>query len=281
VTYPDGPDDETATATCPYLGLADDAESHATYATDAHRCYRLENPTRIAAGHQDQYCLSDAFTSCPVYQGQGIAAAAPRSGASPAAAAPAAGAARSAGGSARRSPFGGGRSGGEPGAQRGRPSPERPQRTGTLSPRPRPGGISLPVATIGLFVLAVVVIALAFWIQSIVGGNGDGNLTPADQLATQQALASLTPAGGARTVTPGPGTGTPTGTGTPATPGPGTPTRTPSPGNGARTYTIASGDNCSSIAEQFDVSLQDFLRINNLTEETCQQLQIGQVVRIP
>jgi LysM repeat protein len=130
-------------------------------------------------------------------------------------------------------------------------------------------------------VLAVVVIALAFWIQSIVGGNGDGNLTPADQLATQQALASLTPAGGARTVTPGPGTGTPTGTGTPATPGPGTPTPTPTQGAGGRTYTIQSGDNCSSIADDFNVSLADFLAINNLTEETCQQLQIGQVVRIP
>lgn len=279
MTYPDGPDDETATVTCPYLGLADDAESHATYATDAHRCYRLENPTRIASGHQEQYCLSEAFSTCPVYQGQGIAAAAPRTSGTAAASGSAAAAASSSGGT-RRSPFGGSRASGAGAPPRGRgPSPERPQRAGALSPRPRPGGISLPVATIGLFVLAVVVIALAFWIQSIVGGDGDGPLTPADQLATQQALASLTPAGGNATRTPGPGTPTPTGT-TP-TPGPGTPTPTPTPGAGGRTYEVQEGDNCSSIADQFGVSLQDFLNINNLNEQTCQELQIGQVVRIP
>ena len=44
-------------AVCPYLGLADDADSHATYATEAHRCYRLPNPTRIATGHRRRTAL--------------------------------------------------------------------------------------------------------------------------------------------------------------------------------------------------------------------------------
>jgi len=57
---------------CPYLGLTDDSDSHATYATEAHRCYRLPNPTRIAAGHQETYCLGNNHVSCPVYQGEGI-----------------------------------------------------------------------------------------------------------------------------------------------------------------------------------------------------------------
>ena len=48
---------EEYSAVCPYLGLADDADSHATYATEAHRCYRLTNPTRIATPHQENYCL--------------------------------------------------------------------------------------------------------------------------------------------------------------------------------------------------------------------------------
>ena len=50
MSYPTA--DDEMSGVCPYLGLADDADSHATYATEAHRCYRLDNPTRIAANHQ-------------------------------------------------------------------------------------------------------------------------------------------------------------------------------------------------------------------------------------
>ena len=66
------PGDEDFGAVCPYLGLADDADSHATYATEAHRCYRLPNPTRIATGHQETYCLGANHVSCPVYLGEGV-----------------------------------------------------------------------------------------------------------------------------------------------------------------------------------------------------------------
>src|SRR5690606_1152794 len=95
-----------------------------------------------------------------------------------------------------------------------RPALERTPR-GSIGPRPRPGGISLPAATIGLFVLAVVVVAIAFVIQSVVGGDDNGSINPADALATQNALRSQTPGGAA--------TGT-TAAGETATPGNGTPT---------------------------------------------------------
>src|SRR5688572_30956957 len=69
VTHPNEPD---LSAVCPHLGLADDADSHATYATEAHRCYKMPNPTRIAGGHQETYCLVAAHTTCPIYTGEGI-----------------------------------------------------------------------------------------------------------------------------------------------------------------------------------------------------------------
>ena len=43
MTLPDSPSEET-TAVCPFVGLADDRDSHANYSTAAHRCYRLPEP---------------------------------------------------------------------------------------------------------------------------------------------------------------------------------------------------------------------------------------------
>ena len=63
-----------AAAVCAYLGLVDDGDLHATYATDAHRCYRLPNPTRIASQHQESFCLTADHTSCPIFQGEGVEA---------------------------------------------------------------------------------------------------------------------------------------------------------------------------------------------------------------
>lgn len=65
----------------------------------------------------------------------------------------------------------------------------------------------------------------------------------------------------------------PTGGSTPATPVPGS-----SSGN---TYVVESGDNCGSIAAAHGVSLAEFLAINDLTEDDCTSLQVGDVVRIP
>jgi LysM repeat protein len=260
---------------CPYLGLADDADSHATYATEAHRCYRLETPTRIALPHQESYCLGANHVTCPVYMGEGI----PGRGA-PAAQQPAAAGAVPGPRAAPRRPFGQGPA--------GTPRPPRRPSPGTLGPRPRPGGISLPVATIGLFALAIVVVALAFIIQRVVDDGGGGTISPADAVATRDAL-NRTQTAQAASGTPTPPTQQP-GTQPPGTPRTGTPangTRTPGAGTptpggtGGRTYTVAEGDTCFSIAQANGVSLQQLLQANNLTEDDCTRLAVGQQLRLP
>jgi LysM repeat protein len=130
------------------------------------------------------------------------------------------------------------------------------------------------VATIGLFVLAVVVIALAFWIQSIVGDDDDDGGTPASE-QTQTAQTQTANAGGDGTQEPdGSPTDEPTGTETAGE------DSTPTP-SGENTYTVQAGDTCFSIAEANGVTLEEFLVANNLDDESCTQLEIGQVVIIP
>jgi LysM repeat protein len=257
---------------CPYLGLADDADSHATYSTEAHRCYKLPNPTRIALGHQETYCLGENHVACPVFQGEGIPATTRPPAAAPGAAAagmrPQARAEEEA--PARRvaaAPVL------EPA---GRP---RPARAPGRPPPRKGGGVSMPVATIALFALALVVIALAFAVLSLTDDDGGGNqVGGGDALRTAQAqrtadaitrIAGTTPTAAATNATPS----------TPSTP---TGAATPSPtGSAGRTYTIQSGDTCSGIAAEHNVSLQAFLQANNLNDDTCRALQPGQVVRIP
>jgi LysM repeat protein len=280
---------EEYSAVCPYLGLADDADSHATYATEAHRCYRLPNPTRIASPHQEKHCLGANHVACPVYLGEGVPQAPKQAaaGAIPAAAAAAAAAPTAA---TPEAPVRGPR----PGQKPRPPAGERPKRAtgaGTMGPRPRSGGISMPVMTIGLFALAIVVVALAFAIQSLVGGDDDGNLSPADTVGTAAALNSTRTAqagGGQQTQPPAqtpqtqqangtrtPGTGTQT-PGTTRTPGTGTP-----PAGGGETYIVQAGDFCGTIAADYDITLQELLDANDMTEADCNTLQIGEELNIP
>ena len=290
---------EDFSAVCPYLGLADDADSHATYATEAHRCYRLPNPTRIASPHQESYCLGANHVTCPVYLGEGV----PKTVPAAAAGAGAAGAfttgapsrpveesetVRGPQGSQRppsRRPFEPGPGGAPGGTVRG----AKRQSPNALGPRPRTGGVSMPVATIGLFALAVIVIALAFAINNLVGGGGDdSNLSSADVVATRAAeKASQTakaggaptnaPAqtqtpGGAATATLAPGqTRTTTATAGSATPG----------GAAAKTVTVKAGDTCGAIASANNITLQQLLTANNKTEDDCTRLQVGDVLKLP
>ena len=271
------PGEEEFSAICPYVGLADDADSHATYATDAHRCYRLPNPTRIALGHQETYCLEANHTACPVFRGEGVQRTQP----SAAAAAPTKGRERATAG--RTQPLGGSA------ARRPATAPasgaRRPRPTGTLNPRPRAGGISMPVATIGLFAMAVVVILIAILIQQAVGGGGGNGskISAADVVATNAALkgqstrpaSQLTPA-----ATGSPGVGTPNPS---QTPGTGTPsaTQTGTPAASGKTYTVKSGDTCGAIATANNITLQQLLDANKMTEGDCGSLQIGQVLKLP
>lgn len=287
MTFPS--DQEEFGGVCPYLGLADDADSHATFPTEAHRCYRLPNPTRIASTHQDTYCLVENHVNCPVYLGEGVpgasrpaAAAAPpaqpaRGRAPQTVRGPQAGATLPPTGAGRPRPAAPGGSGAQGSFQR----PRKPRDAGSIGPRPRSGGVSMPVATIGLFALAVVVIGIAFLINNLVGGGGSNKLSPQDQFATNQAL--TTKAGGSGT-TPGstvtvattqtPGTAA-AGTGTPGAGGTATVA-----GGGAGTYTVQAGDTCSAIAAANGISLATLEQLNGLTDDTCTQIAIGQVLKL-
>ncbi|HKS92260.1 MAG TPA: LysM peptidoglycan-binding domain-containing protein [Tepidiformaceae bacterium] len=248
-------------AVCPYLGLADDADSHATYATDAHRCYRLPNPTRIATHHQETYCLGPNHTTCPVYVGDetpGVPRAA-GAGAAPAPVSPPLAASR--GGARRQSPT----------AQM-----PRPRRTpgGTLGPRPRSGGISMPVATIGLFALAIVVVAIAFGITQLTNNGGNktnnlGGLTGQTATATVPAQTTTVAAGGSATAPAG--STTPNASATAST--------TASGGGG--TYTVVSGDNCSGIAAANGITLDQLYAANGGANGKCANLNPGDVLTIP
>lgn len=282
---------EEYSGVCPYLGLADDADSHATYPTEAHRCYRLPNPTRIATPHQETYCLGSNHVTCPVYLGEGV----PKAPLAAAAAAPFRPAPEPAGtvrGPQGRAGAGRGRNANrqpEEAAAVATPRPgRRAQSPGQLGPRPRSGGVSMPVATVALFALALVVIVLAFVIQNVVGGDGDGDANlPADVVATNQALQAT------RTAQAGtPGATQPAGAATtPAnnqTPGTATtPNRTttttasPTGAAGGENYTVASGDTCGAIASREGVTTAALIAANPAVNAECSNLQVGQVLRIP
>lgn len=281
MTFQPGPDEFGSV--CPYLGLADDADSHATYATEAHRCYRLPNPTRIATGHQETYCLGANHVTCPVYLGEGV----------PGVAAAAAGAAlppqmptpRPA--PPQREPQGRGAAPSRPrppGPQGNDRAQRRPKDAGSVGPRPRAGGVSMPVATIGLFVLAIVVIALAVAVQQMVGGDGGAKISPADTVGTQTAQKKTIAAGGGQQTRPA-GQTTPA-TSQTAAPGqtPGgstTPGASPTAGAGAKTYTVLDGDTCGAIAIAKNITLQQLLDANKMTEADCSKLDVGQVLKLP
>lgn len=237
MSTPEGPE---IGAVCPYLGLADDPDSHATYATEAHRCYRMPTPTRIALTHQERYCLGAEHTACPVYRGEGVPGAQPQPARASAA------------------------------APRSMPRPRAS--AGTLGTR-RGGGISMPVATVGLFALALGLVVLAIVIQNLVGGGGGEELTPADRLATQEAQVRQTPrSGDGEQPTPTLGAGeTPTAetpTAVPTTPAAdSTPASTATPGGSGQTYVVQPGDTCSSIAEQFGTTVEAIREANGLDEE--------------
>lgn len=281
---------EEYSAVCPYLGLADDADSHATYATEAHRCYRLPTPTRIASPHQESYCLGANHVTCPVYLGEGVpqtqrpaAAAGVAAGAGAAAAAGAASSAAPPEEPQVRGPRPGQRAPRQPAEQK----PRRPN-AGTLGPRPRAGGISMPVATIGLFALALVVVGLAFAIQRIVDDGDDDTLSPSDVVATSAALnkTQTAQAGGTNgQQTPQPST-TQTQQAGGQTPGASTTatgSRTPTTGTPAanRTHVVKAGEFCGAIAEANNVTLAALLAANNMTEADCTNLRVGQELKLP
>ena len=148
----------------------------------------------------------------------------------------------------------------------------------------------MPVATIGLFALAIVIVALAFAIQRIVGNGDDSTVSPADSVATRDALnkTRTAQAGGGNQTQQPPTTQTqqPAGSQTPGASQTGTASRTTTAtasgtASGSKTYTVKSGDTCGAIAEANGVTLAALLAANNLTEAACTTLAVGQQLKIP
>ena len=54
-------------AVCPYLGLVDDPRTHFAFATTAHRCHSGSHPERIEVSHQGALCLSADYAACQRY----------------------------------------------------------------------------------------------------------------------------------------------------------------------------------------------------------------------
>lgn len=106
----------------------------------------------------------------------------------------------------------------------------------------------------------------------------------APPLATAPLSPTLEPTA-APTVTPEPPTATPeppTATPEPPTQAPEPPTQAPAPPPPARrTYRVQSGDTLRSIAERFNVSVQDLLRANNMTPEQADALKVDSELIIP
>jgi LysM repeat protein len=145
----------------------------------------------------------------------------------------------------------------------------------------------MPVATIGLFALAIVVVILAFAIQRLVGDGGDGNISPADAVATKDALNKTQTAVAGANKTPQPGNSqTPqAGSQTPGASQTGTASRTTTATSGTpgatKSYTVKSGDTCGAIAEANGTTLAALLAANNMTEDDCTTLDVGQVLKLP
>jgi LysM repeat protein len=144
----------------------------------------------------------------------------------------------------------------------------------------------MPVATIGLFALALVVVGLAFAIQQLVGGDGDDDISPADSVATAAALnrTRTAQAGGGETQQPQTQTTqAPNGTRTPGTGTPPAGSRTPGTGTPAsgNTYTVKQGDICGTIASDHGITLAQLLDANDMTEDDCLTLAVGQRLIIP
>lgn len=107
-----------------------------------------------------------------------------------------------------------------------------------------------------------------------------------DATAPPVATAALTPTlepTAVPTATPEPPTATPEPpTATPEPPTPEPPTQAPAPPPPARrTYRVQSGDTLRSIAERFNVSVQDLLRANNMTPEQADALKVDSELIIP
>ncbi len=130
----------------------------------------------------------------------------------------------------------------------------------------------MPVATIGLFALAIVVVAIAFGITQLTNNGGNntnnlGGLTGQTATATVPAQTTTVAAGGSATA--------PAGSTTPKA------SATASTTGGGGTYTVVSGDTCSGIAATNGITLDQLYGANGGADGKCANLNPGDVLTIP
>lgn len=140
----------------------------------------------------------------------------------------------------------------------------------------------MPVATIALFGLAVLVIAVAVLVTQLADGGDGDDLTQAEIFQTTQAHrtqapAETTTATGATT----PGTGPTQAGASPTTGTPAARTATIQPNGGGTTHIVESGEFCSTIANLYDITLEELLEANDMTEDDCTSLQVDDELVIP
>ncbi|CAN5821126.1 hypothetical protein BH24CHL6_BH24CHL6_02060 [soil metagenome] len=61
---------------CPFVALESDRDRRSDEPDHRHRCYAEPDPAPRALAHQREYCLSAAFTTCPIFQDWAIRAGA-------------------------------------------------------------------------------------------------------------------------------------------------------------------------------------------------------------
>ncbi len=54
---------------CPFLAFGADAERRSAAPDERHRCHTSQPATAITVDHQARFCLTDGFTTCPVFRG--------------------------------------------------------------------------------------------------------------------------------------------------------------------------------------------------------------------
>ena len=60
--------DTPAADRCPFLGTAADPDVSLAFPSDANHCFRSRFPVPLSSIHQESFCLTEQYTTCPVYR---------------------------------------------------------------------------------------------------------------------------------------------------------------------------------------------------------------------
>lgn len=128
------------------------------------------------------------------------------------------------------------------------------------------------------YIAGLALAALPFIVVACGGGNGDENNVPSNpELTNPASVPSSTPIARDQVFGIGEnGISAPSGASAPNPDGGGN-----SGGGSGGTYTVVSGDTCSSIAGLLGVSTEALLNANPEINDGCTNLQSGQVISVP